>query len=222
MDSTTPFYVKDCTLAAIATGIKAQTLAELRDRLGLVPEGCIYYHFWGGRLRTEFAHHEYHNDFSHWAHNALHDEVLSERLELIDPTDYDDLEALRDELIGLVENRLDEHEVIPWAKHDQQFHFSRSKIIIFSTRYQVSNPEELADIVPKLTQSSIFYHFIDAARRLPERGDDFSAWLEIFGSKYQELISHLRNIDPYFISLANLQLKLSNLFREHFQHNAGG
>jgi len=210
------FYIKDCTLAVVASGIKAQTLSELRDRLTSVPASSIYYHFWGGRLRTEFEYVAYHNDFSHWSYACLHDYVLAERLELIDPTEFLDMEEVRAELIGIVDNRLEEREIIPWSKAEDQFHFVRSKIIVFSTQYKVKQPSELASVVPLLTKSSIFYHVIDAARRVPEARNDFCAWLEGFGEQYAPLIRELRNIDPYFISSADLQAKLTNIIVEYF------
>ena len=49
-----PFIVKDCALIAIATGIRAQNLRELRDRLRDIDLNCVYYHFWGGLLRPRF------------------------------------------------------------------------------------------------------------------------------------------------------------------------
>lgn len=210
------FFVKDCALAAIATGIKAQTLTEFRDRLSETHLGSIYYHFWGGRLRIGFEHREYHNDFSYWAHHSLHDEILAEQLEMLDPTDYDNLEHLKNDIIEIVERRLEEREIIPWAKVDEQFYFMRSKIVVFQTRYQAALPSELVNIIPHLTHSSIFYHFIDSSRRVSDKSNDFTAWLSGFGNQYQDLIEEMRKIDPYFISLGDLKLKLVNLFVDYF------
>jgi len=210
------FLIKDCTLATIATGVKAQSLTELRDRIAIIPQSSIYYHFWGGRLRTQFEYLSYHNDFSYWAHHCLHDDVLAERLELINPTEFSDMNDLRAELIGVIENRLDEKEITPMAKHEEQFHFVRSTIVIFSTQYKVKDPSEFVHILPVLTRSSIFYHYIDAARRIPDKTDDFSTWLQGLGPQYDDLILKIRKIDPYFISSADLQTRLINIFIEHF------
>ncbi len=219
MEEIKPFYVRDCALAAIATGEKAQNLHEFRDKLLSAHHGCIYYHFWGGRLRTSFEYREYHNDFSFWSHHCLHDDILAERLELLDPTDFVTTENLQNELVEIVDARLDELDVIPWSKPGEQFHFVRSKIIVFQTRYSLSRPEELVTIIPKLTNSSLFYHFIDSARRLPERNDDFSAWLQGFEGEYQELITRLHRIDPYLIRLGSLKEKLTTIFTEYFSNH---
>jgi hypothetical protein len=63
-----------------------------------VHQGCIYHHFWGTLLRAQFADREYSNDFATWCHRSLHDTAVAERLAVIDPADYSDLEELRQAL----------------------------------------------------------------------------------------------------------------------------
>lgn len=213
------FYVKDCSLTTIGLGLKAQTLLELRDKIISIPQNSLYTHFWGGRLRTSFEFSEYHNDFSVWAHRALHDDVLAERLDIINPIDYEDLEGLRTDLIDHIEDRLEEKEVIPLSTRDKQFHFAGSKIIVFNTDIIIKNPEDLPFILPKLTQSSLFYHFIDASRRVSSKVNDFSMWLEGFSPKYNKLICKLNKIDPYFISLSDLRQNLSTIITTYFAHD---
>ncbi|MFC1855678.1 DUF5752 family protein [Thermodesulfobacteriota bacterium] len=212
-----PFAIKDCALAAIAIGKRAQNLRELRDNLLTIHTGSIYYHFWGGLLRPRFDDPEYNNDFAGWARHGLHDTKLAERLGVIDPTEYDDIEDLRQELIDVIEERLDESEIVTWAKNDQQFHFIRSQIFVFDTHKKINTPEELAMAVPHMSISSIFYHFIDARRRTQNNVDDFEAWLAGFGEKHSDLYKKIAGIDPYFISLSELRHQLVTLFNSHFK-----
>lgn len=211
-----PFFVKDCALAAIATGVKARSLVELRDKLQTIPPSSIYFHFWGGRLRTSFEYREYHNDFSSWVHDYLHDDVLAERLELLNPHQFADMEELRSELIELIDDRLDERELIPWVKSEEQFHFVESKIVIFQTRHRMNEPQEFVRVLPLLTRSSLFYHMIDAARRTPNHTDDFCQWLSEYQEQYKELIIAINRVDPYLISLADLQKKLLEITSNYF------
>jgi hypothetical protein len=199
-----PFAVKDCALISIATGERAQNLRELRDHLASTHPGCIYHHFWGGLLRPLFDDPEYQND-------------LAERMALIDPTEFSDLEDLRRELIEVIEERLDQSEWVPWAKASQQFHFIRSQIVVFDTRVRIKVPEKLAQLIPTLSVSSIFYHFIDARRRTPDKSDDLSYWLAGFGDRYADLLGHVAAIDPYFTSLTDLRSRLASLFRENME-----
>ena len=209
------FSVKDCALTALATGIRAENLKELRDGLLRVPLGSIYQHFWGRLLQPRFDEPEYNNDFASWAYHALHEMPLAERLSVIDPAGVDDLEALRHELVEVVEQRLDEGGMVPWAKADQYFHFIQSQIVVFDTGLQLEGPKDLPAIVPDLSTGSIFYHFIDARRRGPDRRDDFSRWLSDFGDECASVVEHLGRIDPYFSSLKGIQRRLAEICREH-------
>jgi len=211
-----PFEVKDCTLIAIATGVQAQNLRELREGIAKIHPGSIYYHFWGGLLHSRFEEPEFNNDFAAWVRHELHDPVLAERLAVVDPTDFPDIEALREELVEIIEERLYELEQPPWARPGEEFHFIRSQIVVFDTHRRLHHPEELAEALPELSVGSLFYHFVDARRRTPEGIDDFRAWLCGFAPKYDALCEEIAAIDPYFTTLAELREKLSRLFHRHF------
>ncbi len=213
---TESFRIKDCALAEIATGSRAQNLRELRDNLEHIDTDSIYYHFWGALLRPRFINREFNNDFAEWARRGLRDYRLSERIAVLDPTAYPETEQLRRELIELIEERLEESEHVPWARKDEQFHFRRSKIVVFDTGIELSRPEQLVEAVPAMSLGSVFYHFIDARRREPRGQNDFQAWLGGCGEAYHGLCLQLGSIDPFFQSLPELRRQLSDGFRNWF------
>lgn len=212
----TPFLVKDCVLSTISTGEHAATIIEFREKLATIHEGCIYHHFWGGHLRPAFVDPEYHNDFASWAHHVLHDDILAEKLGIIDPTDYTDLEQLRQVVLEVVDERLEENEVFYWSKNQEHFHFVRSIIVIFATPLQIVNPIDLLAVVPTMSTHSVFYHFIDAKRRSPEGIDDFSLWLQSFDGQFDDLIHQFQSIDPYFFTLVELKKALMKVIKNYF------
>ncbi|MFH1116388.1 MAG: DUF5752 family protein [Pseudomonadota bacterium] len=216
-----PFILKDCALLNIATGKKARNLKEMRDQLLGVSLGSIYHHFWGGLLRHRFDEPEYNNDFAEWVRYALQDTVLAERLSIIDPTACGDLESLRQELLEVIEQRLDEIEISAWAELDMQFYFVGSQIIVFDTGKTIGVPEQLTEAVSRMSVSSLFYHFIDARRRSPEMLDDFRMWLRPYGDRYENLCSQLASVDPYFVPLVELRTQLTNLFAHCLQGVSG-
>ena len=205
-----PFLIKDCALVTIATGKKAQNLKEMRDHLLNIHLGSVYHHFWGGLLAPRFDEPEYNNDFAEWVHYALQDNILAERLSVIDPDPFENLELLRQAVLEVIEQRLDEIETVAWAKPDMQFHFVRSQIVVFDTQGKIEKPEDLAEAVSKMSLGSIYYHFIDARRRSPEMMDDFHTWLRSRGE--EDLCSQVSVIDPYFGSLVELRRQLTDLF----------
>ncbi|HEC50185.1 MAG TPA: hypothetical protein ENI40_03400 [Candidatus Desulfofervidus auxilii] len=164
-----------------------------------------------------FEEPEFINDFAAWAYYSLHDQALAERLAVIDPTKFADIEELRQELIEEIEERLYESEIVPWARPGEQFHFKRSQIVVFDTSKRITEPKELSTVLPTFTEGSVFYHFIDARRRTSGGEDDFRAWLVGFGDTYTDLCHLIANIDPYFTTLAELRCKLSDLFQTYFR-----
>lgn len=209
--------IMDCALIALATGAKAQNLRELRDKLKDIHAGCLYHHFWGNLLHPHFDDPEFQNDFAVWASHDMHDLKIAERLSIIDPGNYKDLEELRKEIIEIIDERLYETEYVPWAKPGREFHFIRSQIVVFDTGASYSDPKDLMEAIPKMSVGSIFYHFIDSRRRTPDGKNDFSAWLAGFGDKYQALIEDLDNIDPYFTTLTELREEVDLVFNEYYK-----
>jgi hypothetical protein len=212
------FAIKDCTLIAIATGKRAHTLKEFRDHIAEISPDSLYYYFWGNLLQARFEEREYNNDFAAWAHRSLHDAKLAEQLAVVDPSQFVNMTEIRRQLLEYIEERLEESEHLHWVIAEQPFEFIRSQIVVFNTHTSIANPREMAKIMHKLSVSSIFYHFIDARRRNPDRMDDFRAWLNHYGDTYQVLIELLSSIDPYFGSLAELRQQLVDVFEICFDY----
>jgi hypothetical protein len=204
------FVIKDCALMSIATGRRAQNLQELRDHLGSVETGSVYYHFWGRLLRPRFDDPEYNNDFAAWVGHGLRELELAERLAIIDPAAFGDLEELRSEVLNVIDEHLDRTEYPAGARRRDQFHFRRAQTVVFDTGRRVTQPAELAATVSTLSLGSIYYHFVDARRRPPQRIDDFRAWLADFGDLYADAVRRLESVDPYFMSLAELRTALAS------------
>lgn len=207
-----PLRILDCSLLILSVGRSAQNLRELRDHLTIVPTQSISHHFYDSLLRPTFDHPEYRNDFARWAGRQLRDELLAERLGIIDPIDYPDLEALRQALVDVIEDRLAEVPEVPQAPSGQAFHFLGSRFVIIETGVRVSAPGDLAAMLPSLSTGSIFIHFIEARRRTPFRRDDFSAWLEQWGPEYVPVCKRLQAIDHYLWSLTELRELISGSF----------
>jgi len=209
-----PFLVKDCALITLATGLRAQNLRELRDRIQQCPLQSIEHHFFFSQLQPSFDDPEYRNDFALWARHALHDRPLAERLGVLDPLKYADLEGLRSTLLDVVEERLSESETVPWAATRQEFAFLRSQIVVFDTGMRADSLAGLAELIPHLSTGSVFYHFVEARRRVPGRLDDFRAWLDCAGPSAAELCARLATINYYFLSLSELREQLAEIFGE--------
>jgi hypothetical protein len=212
-----PFAVTDCALIAIATGEKAHNLRELLSRLiHTEDQEILYYHFWGGLLRPHFVDPEYPNDFAAWAYHDLHDRRLAEKLAILHPGRHGSMERLRRQMIDVIEDRLDEDVLAGRIEAEHPFFFLRSQIVVFDTGIRVERPENLADVIPALSASSIFYHLIDAHRRTASGENDFSEWMQSFDNHYRQVAGKISAIDLSFHSLTELREILSHIFHENF------
>lgn len=210
-----PFIVRDCTLLLKTSGIPpALNLRELRDRLSVCSTNVLYHHFSETSLRPSFDDPEYHNDFALWTRQQLGDRVLAERLGMVNPFSFLSLDDLRTDVLDLLDERLSEVPVVTSVLLGHEFYFMESTMLIFDTGETVARPEDLHQAVARMTNGSIFFHFLEARRRPPYGDDDFTAWLRDFGgAEWTPVLEALKSIDIFFSTLAELRVELARALR---------
>ena len=100
--------------------------------------------------------------------------------------------------------------MIPWVRSGDEFFFKVAITVVFDTGERIRNPRELAPAILRMTDGSIYYHFLEALRRPPVGKDDFSIWLQEEGDVHGQLIRSLGAIDVHFYSLARLRKELAH------------
>lgn len=209
--SDTPFQIKDCALVVRMADVRpAYNLRELFERIRTCSPDSIYHHFCETPLRATFDDPAFRNDFAVWSHRALNDEILAERLGILDPYDFEDIEGLRRIVLDIIEERLSEITHIPWAKSGQEFHFLQALTVVFDTGRRIEDPVELPRAISQMTTSSLYYHFLEARRRVEGRLDDFTAWLQDWDDRGDSLSESFSIVDFYFLSLKELQIELAH------------
>ncbi len=212
-----PFQVKDCTLITRMGGVEsAINLRELRERLAICPIECLFHHFCETVVRPTFDDPEFRNDFAAWSAHQLRDRVLAERLGIINPYSLDNFEQLRELVLEIVDERLSEVAYIPWVPRGDDFRFMRAVTVVFDGGITLATPEDLIEKLPDFSLSSIYYHFVEARRRTPDKSDDFTAWLAGFGESTAPLIKALKGIDFYYLTLPELKKTLIRALRGAF------
>lgn len=207
-----PFEVMDCALLLRMSGLPpAMNLRELRDRIAGCGENVLYHHFCETTLRPTFDNPDYRNDFAVWAKLYLGDRVLAERLGIIDPYTFGTTEELRTFVLDIIDDRLGEVTMIPWVRPGDEFFFREATTVVFDTGERIPNPGELPSAILRMTNGSIYYHFLEALRRPPVGKDDFSAWLLEAGPEYAVCAQALGSIDFLFLSLARLRKELAQV-----------
>ncbi|MFH1686115.1 MAG: DUF5752 family protein [bacterium] len=204
-----PFEVKDCALVSRMAGLKtAVNLRELRDRIDSCPIESLFHHFCETVVRPSFDDPEFRNDFAVWAARDLGDRVLAERLGIINPYQYQSMDEIRGLVIDIIEERLSEMPHVMNVSSGNDFRFMRAVTVVFDTGKELASPPDFVRQLPKMSHSSLYYHYVEARRRTPDSTDDFTAWLLDFGDGTSALRADLAEIDFYHLSLAQLQKQL--------------
>ena len=204
-----PFTIKDCALISRMAGVDtALNLRELRERLLQSPVECLFHHFCETVIRPTFDDPEFRNDFAVWAARDLRDRVLAERLGIINPYLLSNLEELRQLVVEIIDDHLAELSYIPSVQLGEDFRFMRAVTVVFDTGLTLEKPSDLILALPDMSLSSIYFHYVEARRRTPNRSDDFSVWLDDFGAETRPLIKALRAVDFYYMSLPQLKYQL--------------
>ncbi len=211
----TPFEIKDCILLVRMSGLlPAVNLRELRDRIAVCTENVLYHHFCETPLRATFDNPDYRNDFAVWVYQYLADRVLAERLGILDPYAFASFEELRAEVLDILDERLSELPMVPWARPGDEFSFKEATTIVFDTGERVGDPRDLAPAIRGMTDGSVYYHFLEARRRPPVGVDDFSAWLLQGGEACARYVKGLATIDYYFHTLTHLRADILRALAE--------
>lgn len=210
-----PFEIRDCALLTRMSGLPAAVnLRELRDRISICSPEVLYHHFCETPMVPTFDNPDYRNDLAVWVKLDLGDRVLSERLGIIDPYGFADMEELRGVVLDLIDERLSEVPVVPFALPGAELYFMQATTVVFNSGRVIEHPGELPDAVRRMTNGSIYFHFLEARRRSPAGTDDFTAWLSEWGSEYESSIQRVRRIDFVFLSLTELRSAIAGALAE--------
>jgi len=203
------FEVKDCAIIRRMGGVDpAINLREVKERLSLCPIECLYFHFCEASISPTFDDQEFRNDFAVWAAKYLRDRILAERLGILNPYKFDDFEQLREKVIEIIDERLAELQYVPAVRKGDDFIFMQAATVLFDTGIKLYEPADLKKHLPAMSNSSIYYHFLEARRRTPDRTDDFTFWLQFFEKPPKNLITALSKVNFYFKNLFDLKQAL--------------
>jgi trehalose synthase-fused probable maltokinase len=189
-------------------GLRAEDERRLMELIEQVPLDSIYYHTHGFFLRHKFLAGIYPNDFATWAAVHVRDQALGERLAMIDPAEFADLEALRDHLVSTIDEHLRGLQIVPRiASAAEPFDFVRSRIVEIPTGVEASTLEEFRQAMLEVDVSAIYFHLVEARMRLGRDQNDFAAWLDR-ALGLSRLAAHVRDIKPYGVALERTRARL--------------
>lgn len=211
-----PFRFYSRTHLKELTGLKARTCTELTEILKTVPDSVVYYHTHHFLEEHHFLTPEPPNDFAAWVSHALGEEALGEKLAAVDTFEFPSLGALRERLVGILEEHLahtTNHRVAP---EGQEFHFVKSISFIIPTPYVAHDLREFAEALRKLPLGSLYFHIFESRLRLGRGVNDFSVWLEDSLGE-EPLADEIARLDPYNYTLEGLRSLLIRLIEKRIK-----
>ncbi|HWR20418.1 MAG TPA: DUF5752 family protein [Verrucomicrobiae bacterium] len=194
--SEVPFEFFYCIELRQVLGLKAETEKELARLLRQVSLDSVYYHTYGLLLRHRYRAGAYGSDFATWAATQVRDRVLGERLAAVDPLRYNSLADLREAIVCVIDNHLESITVVPRVVYSEPFEFIESKIVGVPTGLEAYTLEEFMQALSETDDTTIYYHAIEARRRLKHTRTDFSAWLRD-DLHLPVLAARVQALDPY-------------------------
>jgi hypothetical protein len=173
-----PFYFNSAAhLTRIGREI-ASSLGELLAGVKMCPDTSIFQHTFQTLREHHFIREGFSNDFAHWAFAACNEVGLAERLSAIDIREFISVEDLRERIIRIITDYLEQNPRARDRVAFEPFYFCASELVVIPTPYVARNLAEFADALRQVSLHAIYYHFIDARLRLKLNNNDFSLWLE--------------------------------------------
>ncbi|MFB3816452.1 MAG: DUF5752 family protein [Candidatus Methylomirabilales bacterium] len=215
-----PFRFVACLELREFVGVRAENERQLAERMDEVPLDSIYYHTHAFFLRHRFLAGAYPNDFATWVAGQVRDQVLGERLAMVDPAEYASLQALREELVAVIDDHLRTLQYVPGVIYGEAFDFIQSRMVEVPTDIEVRTLQEFRDVLLDVDASAIYFHLVEARMRLGRGQNDFAAWLDR-GLGLPALAARVQAVYPYSGSLERTRMRLIQLCDEALREGSG-
>jgi hypothetical protein len=202
-----PFYFNTSAHLLRIGRERATTLSELLQALRTCSEGSIFEHTFRTLQEHHFIREGFSNDFAQWAFTACNEPGLAERLAGTDVREFTSVQAVRKQIVEIVEEYIQNEPHSGDRPAREPFYFYAADITVLPTPFVAHNLPEFVDGLAQVTVHAIHHHFIEARLRLQLRSNDFSQWLgEEAGLK--EAARRLNRIDIYTATMEDVRRQI--------------
>jgi hypothetical protein len=214
-----PFIFIGCVELRESLDYRADDERELLERLEEIPAGSVFYHTHGYFLRHRPVTTAYGNDFAAWVAAQVRDQVLAERLAVVNPFECASLEDLREELVSIISDHVMHLSNVPRVEFGEPFFFQQSHIVEVELGTPAAGLAEFRKGLAEVDSSAIYYHMVEARARLGRRSGDFAEWLR--GALHLvALAEKVERIDSFMTSLERVRARLLSLVDEVLEAGA--
>lgn len=207
MREASPFAFVGCIELREILGHRARDERELMERLEQVPPGSVYYHTHSVFLRHPRMTRAYPNDFANWVATHIRDQVLAERLAVVDPFQFSSLEELREELVSVIDHHISVLHPVPRVVFGEPFFFVQSHVIEVPTGLEARTLDEFRRGLAEVDASAIYLHALDARVRRGLPGGQFASWIgQELG--HTSVAEEIARVNPYLGGLEQIRSQM--------------
>ncbi len=207
-----PFRFVSCMELREVLGKRAMDEHRLLELIEEVPADSIYYHTHSYFLRHAYTQQLYSNDFATWVVLYSQDRVLGERLGVLDPFAFSDIEQLRDEILRIMADHLNHSMATSRCVVSEPFEFIRSHIIEIPLGLETRTLSEFYDALANVEIGAVYNHVCEARMRKRLLSVDFARWLSSEeGLGLRELALHVEQVGRLGLSLEGIRNKILRL-----------
>ena len=171
------FRFVSCMELREALGKRALDEQRLLEIIEEAPADCIYYHTHSYLLRHPYAQRLFPNDFATWVALHAQDRMLGEKLGILDPFAFEDIEQLRSEIVTIITDHLRHIGTVPRCLTGEPFEFVRSHVIDVPLDREAATLGEFRDALVDIEIGAVYNHLCEARLRKGRLRGDFARWL---------------------------------------------
>ncbi len=207
-----PFRFSSCMELREVLGKRAMDEHRLLELIEEAPADSIYYHTHSFYLRHAYTQQLYSNDFATWIVLYAQDRVLGERLGVLDPFEFSDIERLRDEIAAILADHLNRSVAVARCIVNEPFEFIRSHVVEVPLGLEARTLSEFREALADVEVGAIYNHVCEARMRRKGLSVDFAYWLSSDGGLgLQELALKVEQVGRLGLSLEGMRSKILRL-----------
>jgi|GEM_PF-514708 len=198
-----PFIFKSELWIPRYTGIMVYSVREFIETLKIIDKFSIFYHMYINIFNYHNLPTFYTNSISFWFYKNGY-LLLAEKISIIDPLDYYDLDDLRNALVQTLEKNYDKD--LDKKEKLTPFYFIKAEREIIDCERIANTLDQFIEGIKKSSINSLFYHLITSRIENKTLVNDYSSWLLSIGeAKKAEKINKL---DLYIMNLYEVKKEI--------------
>lgn len=207
-----PFRFVSCMELRQILGKRAMDTERLLELMEEVPGDSIYYHTHSYFLRHPSLPGYVMNDFATWALLHIQDRVLAERLAIINPFEFDDIELVRGQFVETLIEHLSRQPVVHRPISGEPFEFVRSHVIESDVGTTVWTLREFREALAGVDVGAVYNHVCESRFRKNRPAGDFALWIgSDDGLRQPELSRQVLTVPLLGLSLEGMRDRIVSL-----------